>query len=602
MNDDGTNPVAFQFADDWKDGTKDGFAGKWGNRGESAPNKQHSWGTVVFDLNDATDNSMMETKDWYNFSTIHGRRYPGEGAPQGGENQGPMTYENGDGSDIYGTYDKHPGLADNKPDGSWNYNSALDDGIQNPFTWNMSRPVGDGTDKDDVIASLRQPLLGDTCATAGAWSIANTPDQQCTVMIAYACPVTCEAYLEHYFPGKKQDFLPGAKISVYNKDQDSMSTWLWGTTCAQNFASSEEWCSDLVTQLLCPEACTTGPTDIIRGKGDTSQDWAAEWVSAHTRDGKFTSKKQEDLYRLAQSELSQNGYRQWSPGAFPELGLDETYRYFKGETWPRTETEYRYSFDKWTGKRAGTYVGDIHTDWVHKYKFGSPSGHGPYNYAQEMDQTTYGQERGKFAKISTGGDQEVYLPDLEFTWIADRKYEALGQVEENRYKYPKVDNSKLQRYGRTNGSSHFLDPQGFQLDTDQPNSFRNVSSLQPNGHNQNWNWQAHQQNGGMYDRDRPQLYEAGGSKYRGWVGETKKEKCWRKRHDEKAEWEEYTCEGILYNEDGSVAFGPNGLALTTNVGDRLGWNTNVSREDISFEELDSHRTWDFNVPVSTRKV
>merc|ERR1712178_665906 len=104
--------------------------------------------------------------------------------------------------------------------------------------------------------------------------------------------------------------------------------------------------------------------------------WATEWAQDHTyarddykSDGKekingkypLDNKLTEARYRQHHAELHQNGPVHYSPGLFPELSLDETHRYFMdGEAWPRTENEYRYSFQKWgNGYRAGTLVSEM---------------------------------------------------------------------------------------------------------------------------------------------------------------------------------------------------------------------------------------------------
>merc|ERR1712093_336343 len=92
----------------------------------------------------------------------------------------------------------------------------------------------------------------------------------------------------------------------------------------------------------------------------------------------------------------------WSEGITPEMGLDETGRYFNGEVWPRTQKAYRYSFKTWGDKnRAGTKVDQIFTDSPAQHQKPANGAAPDYNLAG----TSGDQHKYKWGSTATGSWQ-----------------------------------------------------------------------------------------------------------------------------------------------------------------------------------------------------
>merc|ERR1712093_548347 len=123
--------------------------------------------------------------------------------------------------------------------------------------------------------------------------------------------------------------------------------------------------------------------------------------------------------------------------------MDETARYFNGETWPRTQRRYRYSFQDWgNGYRANTLMNQIHNTGpegsppeiadVHKYKWGDwdDAAESTTHEDDDLGNAQVGNTPGQFANVQNGGDQTVYTPRLSYSWTK-RKYDSLNNATEN---------------------------------------------------------------------------------------------------------------------------------------------------------------------------
>jgi len=370
----------------------------------------------------------------------------------------------------------------------------------------------------------------------------------------------------------------------------------------------------------------SGTIDYVYDEEDNATHWATLWAQEHYyprsdygKDGKrkgdghypldsrSMGKGGDASYRHHHQELHQNGRAHYSHGLFPELHLDETHRYFMdGEAWPRTENEYRYSFQKWgDGYRAGTLVSEMNLEGipdVHKYQFGhyKDSSQG-YDYSKDI---TRGNQPTLFADAPNGGDQEVYTPLLDYSWTAT-KYTALDAHTENLYQ--KYINSRPRLNGDdTNPAVKWSfdrlpyeagNPESEITDLSTSMSGQTEVDMSVTSNEEDWDMK----NSGLWGWDKD-LGTNG--QWKGWT-DRGRDGLIRKHALPKiaGDLQGSDTGGISednnglgdngqnphkHNEGLKYAVGPTGHGLTTAVGDRYGWNTD---DTYGYGKLDTYRTW-----------